>query len=157
MENKQPIGFVPSFSNPDRRALPHQTPDLVHLLIRHRDAPLRPIALQPDPIPQTVDHDVAAGVHSSAISSSVTAMHPCVQSPSSRTPSRRPWIMMSPPASTPASRARATSAVSGYEIRSDKLYLLRAFRRPMVYRPSGVRPSPSWRLGPSGAGPSAIR
>src|ERR1017187_8863687 len=137
MENKQPIGFVPSFSNPDRRALPHQTPDLVHLLIRHRDAPLRPIALQPDPVPQTVYHDVPAGVNP-------------------RLP-RGPCIMLPPPPPPPASRARATSAASGYEICSDKWYLLRAFRRPMVYRPSGVRPSPSWRLGPSGAGPSAIR
>src|ERR1035437_1621911 len=56
----------------------------------------------------------------SSISSSVTAIHPCVQSPSIRTPSRKPWIMISPPASIPASRARATSAASGYEICSDR-------------------------------------
>src|ERR1035437_3650910 len=91
----------------------------------------------------------------SSISSSVTAIHPCVQSPSICTPSGKPWIMMSPPGSTPASRARATSAASGYEICSDKWYLLRAFRRSMVYRPSGVRPSPSVRLAPTGSPPSA--
>src|ERR1035437_4146904 len=56
-------GFVPSLPNPDRRALPHQPPDFVHLLVRHRDAPLRPVALHPYPIWQAVDHDVPAGIH----------------------------------------------------------------------------------------------
>jgi hypothetical protein len=40
-------------------------------------------------------------------------MHPCVQSPSLARPSRKPWIMMSPPGSIPDSLARATSAASG--------------------------------------------
>src|ERR1035441_4692929 len=58
------IGFVLSFPNPDRRALPHQAPNLVHLLVHHRDAPLRPVAFHPHPFPQPVYHDVPAGVHS---------------------------------------------------------------------------------------------
>ena len=57
--------FVFSLPNPDRRPLPHQPPNLVHFLIRHRDTPLRPVALHPYPIPQTVEHDVPAGIHPS--------------------------------------------------------------------------------------------
>src|ERR1035437_6658180 len=37
-------GFVPSPRKPNRRALPHQPPNLVHFLVRHRDTPLRPVA-----------------------------------------------------------------------------------------------------------------
>src|ERR1035438_3924344 len=62
LKTNNPIGFVLSFPYPDRRALSHQPPDLVHLLVRHRDTPLRPVALQPDPVPQTVYHDAPAGV-----------------------------------------------------------------------------------------------
>src|ERR1035437_3522296 len=63
LKTHKSFGFVPSFPNPDRRALPHQPPNLVHLLIRHRDTPLRPVARDPYPVPQTVDHDVPTGVH----------------------------------------------------------------------------------------------
>jgi hypothetical protein len=55
IENKNSIGFVSSFFNPDRRP--------VHLLVRDRDAPLRPIAIPTDPILQTVDHEVPARIH----------------------------------------------------------------------------------------------
>src|ERR1017187_2862142 len=37
LKTNNPIGFVLSFPYPDRRALSHQPPDLVHLLVRHRD------------------------------------------------------------------------------------------------------------------------
>src|ERR1035437_5721662 len=60
------FGFEPSEPtepNPDPRALPHHPPDFVRLLVRHRDTPLRPVALHPYPIWQAVDHDVPAGVH----------------------------------------------------------------------------------------------
>src|SRR5450631_4534225 len=57
------IGFVLSFPYPDRGALPYQPPDLVHLLVRHRDAPLGPVALHADPILQAVYHNVPAGIH----------------------------------------------------------------------------------------------
>src|ERR1035438_6665357 len=63
LQTNKSIGFVPSFPDPDRRSLPHQAPNLVHLLVRHRDTPLRPVALLPDPVPQTVYHDVPTGIH----------------------------------------------------------------------------------------------
>ena len=62
LKTHESTGFVFSFPTPDRRALPHQPPNLVHFLVRHRDSPLRPVALHPYPVPQAVDHDVPAGV-----------------------------------------------------------------------------------------------
>ena len=45
VENNPSIGFVLSTPDPDRSTLLHQSPNLVHLLVRHRDATLRPVAL----------------------------------------------------------------------------------------------------------------
>jgi hypothetical protein len=115
LKTHESTGFVFSFPTPDRRALPHQPPNLVHFLVRHRDSPLRPVA----PI---------------------------------RTPSRKPWIMMSPP----ASRLPRARHVRRIQVRNMQRQMVLAPRLPPVdgvpprrlppqrdpFRPRPARPTP---------------